>query len=321
MSEFNSFNDNAIPQWAENLNYYHHSAPHQPDVLAFYNKVVARPRQTKAKLILNSATSKEHDKIAAKKVIESLENNSVKMMCGVGVQQFCDLILIHDDTYTNAYRHALASVQSYTPPHWKDKKKEAEELARTTEDILYLENGKPEPKLKNDFERSDKQTATKTEFELVCANAVAGLQEVTENIDTITGEVSLWKTFEGLDLPYNGRPDYLQSVELKTKWSGSLPKIAQENWLIQVAGYWGLTGINQTLVAANRLGYRVYTFEIEQLKEVCNQNISVLKRREELLKQSKNVKHLFRQCNADFNDWLWKFQPPIITQELYQLCQ
>ena len=152
-------------------------------------------------------------------------------------------------------------------------------------------------------------------------------------INRLEGEHEMFAKIPGLVLPYNGRPDFSRSIELKTKWSSydqraksgkrtaSLP--TQPTWghLSQVAGYGHGTGRPQAIVYANQTGYRVFTAENcdlltpEGMASVLNHVAAKCRIRERQLQAATNVEELIGLVEPDFGHmWGWDVHPDVLDE-------
>ena len=315
------------PTWASKHNYHHHSAPNEPDFHAIYRKAWVRPRINKSWEILKDPNSSNEEREEAEDIINMYEFKKVVMSCGQGVQAYCDAMLLDQHTHNEAFAHGLSIVQEYQPPKWKDGSLDTVEIVARTETIRLTEEGAAPTKNK---------PATKTEFELVCENALEGLRQASASLEKLEGEKEYTKKLDGCELPYLGIPDYSGCIELKTKWDGlkfeekelvqaraaSLPKEISTPWLKQVTGYWALTGKIPTIVAANRKDFKIYTPTEESLRLCLAEIESACRRRERILKQSDNVKELLGNLDPAWSEQrIWSGKSPQVFREVERLSQ
>ena len=312
--------------WAHQKGYYHHSNPSTPDYYTFFQKGVLRPARSRAMKVVNGET--EGDKGQSKAILaagghykdylgKSQYNDNINMASGRAVEYYCDLCLLEDAAPNEAYREALNVLTSLQTGDWIDQAKTAAQI-EGRQRIRFGADGKATRKKDDIPERC--------EFEMVCENAVAGLREATAGANKIVGQTELRGTLPGCQLPYLGYGDYQEgSVELKTQWdtavdtdaprSNSLPKAIKPPHLLQIAGYWNITGKIPRIVYANRIGHVVFEATIEQLEYALTDIIAACMRREKLMMVTENVEQLLKLCDPQFKDsFVWRDQHPDVMR-------
>jgi len=318
--------------WAHKKGYYHHSNPSTPDYYTFFQKGVLRPARSKALKVLSGET--DGDKGQSKAILDaaghykdylgkSQFNDNVNMASGRAVEYYCDLCLLEDASPNEAYREALNVLTSLQTGSWIDQDKTAAQI-EGRQKIRFGADGKA-PRKKD-------EVAERCEFELVCENALAGLREATAGANKIVGQTELRGNLPGCQLPYLGYGDYQEgAVELKTQWdtavdtdqprSNSLPKAIKPPHLMQVAGYWHITGKIPRVVYANRIGYAVFEATIEQLEYALQDIIAACMRREKLMMVTENVEQLLKLCDPQLKDsFVWRDQHPDVMRSAQVLA-
>jgi hypothetical protein len=153
---------------------------------------------------------------------------------------------------------------------------------------------------------------THTELELVFNHAIEGLLDAQKQhrLNRLEGEVDLFGDLPKCELPYNGKPDYSQCIELKTQWtsnvhetprSNSLPSSVRAAHMTQIAGYYHLTNKMPTIVYANRGGYKTFSPTEDELQESLQLIFESCQRRERLLKAADNIEDVLRLCDPQWN--------------------
>tara|TARA_R100000458_G_scaffold26659_1_gene24154 strand:+ start:404 stop:1372 length:969 start_codon:yes stop_codon:yes gene_type:complete len=311
-----------LPPWAERHNYFHHSNPSMPDGYTFYNKCFVRPLVDHSWKVLKGELN--GDKEQAQQIIDKHKNENPNMHSGVVVQEYCDDILLHGVNDSEAYRSAVAKIQEFTPLPWHDVEKEEAIIKHRLEEKYALKQYKGEDTYRKDAEGEH------CELQLVCKHALQGLKQASEGINQLTGETDLLKVLPGTTLPYNGRPDYHQRIELKTMWdqmahtdspkANSIPKEPRFSHLTQIAGYWHLSGQLPTIVYANRNGFKVYKPAEDELRSALEYLIESCQRRERLLEAAKTTRDLLRLTDPDWDHmFAWKDVNPDVLGEAKQI--
>jgi len=304
-------------KWAYSKGYFHHSQPSTPDFYTFFQKGIIRPERNKALKVIKGET--DGVKEDAETVLDQggyyidyrgkiQFGDNINMASGRAVEYYCDLMLIEGALPNEAYREALNVLTSLQTGSWTDQDKTKAQI-EGRQALRYGTDGKAPKKT---------ETANRAEFELVCENAHAGLKEAMQGANQIVGQTELRGKLPGCELEYLGFGDYQEgAVELKTQWdtgvdtdsprSNSLPKDIKQPHLMQIAGYWHITGKIPRIVYANRLGYRVFEATIEQLEYALQDVIAACMRREKLMMVTENVEQLLKLCDPHFGDsFVWR---------------
>lgn len=306
------------PEWAERHNFFHHSNPSMPDGYTLWNKCKVRADVNAAWKIVKKEIKGDIQK--AQHIIDINKNENPNMTSGVVVQEYCDDILLNGINEKEAYRNAVAKIQGFKPLEWHNVDQEAATIKHRTEPKYALKTYKGEPAYRKDAEGDF------CELELVCKHALEGLREASEGINQLEGEINLFKAIPGSELQYNGRPDYHQRIELKTKWdqmaysdspkANSLPKEPIKSHLTQIAGYWHLSGQLPTIVYANRNTYTVFKPSEDELRVALDFLMEACSRRERLLKVASNTEELLRLCDPQWDHmFAWKDLHPEVLSE------
>ena len=288
----------STPDWASNLNYYHHSnVKSAPFHLHVFDKCYKRPLVKKAWEVIKLSEDKEQIQ-EAWRTVKLLQTKSAPMQAGTTVQKLVDAKLIteNEDDYKTAKEEFLAS----EPVDW-------------------------------DVRDSFKHHYYSDLIEIVAENAISGLKEVSQQLglNQFLGEKEYLFELPGCALPYSGREDFESGhIELKTVWPTAnersktgfykkpLPKEPLDSWLGQVAGYWYASKKSPTIVVANEDDYVIFNSDNcsklsdEYLDQVMGSAIVTCKRRENILRKAKNVKELFELIEPDFSDWRWNNMNP-----------
>jgi len=297
------------PDWATRHHYFHHSNPSRPDSVTFFDKAIKRPKVNEAWNILLRKIPGDRDE--AVETIDKHKYENINMASGTIVQRYCDAVLLEEVTTSEAYRRAVNELHEYTPPPHFDVEREMAVVTHR-EDVIYAADGKKPTKKAAEPEMC--------ELELVCRNALDGLRDAMQGLNEITGEVDCWGDIPGCELKYNGRPDYCKRIELKTRWdqyahtdkpaAQSLPAAEKGplySHLMQVTGYWHLTGLLPKLVYANRLGYRIFEPTEDELQRAFQALSGACQRRERLLRVAKTPEELLRLCDPQWDhNYAWK---------------
>ena len=309
------------PEWAARHGYYHHSNPSRPDSATFWDKGIRRRAVNDAWKVLKGEL--DGNATAARETIDKFSFDNINMHSGNIVQHYCDDVLLDGEGGGEAYRNAVNELHAYKPPKHNDIEKEMAVISHR-EDPIYGSDGKKA--------RKDDDDAGCCELELVCGNALDGLREAFSlaGINQLEGEVDLWGQLEGCELKYNGRPDYCRRIELKTQWdrsahtdkpaANSLPATARYGWLTQVTGYWKLSGLLPTIVAANRIGYRIFQPTEDELRDTLQAVTQACQRRERLLKVAQTPRELMQLCDPQWDHmWAWKDLHPDVIKEAREI--
>ena len=302
---------NSVPQWASRHHYYHHSNPAMPDSVTFLEKCIFRPLLQKAWDTIRS-TASDGDKAAAWKTINMHKIDNANMMCGRLVQDHCDRVILGDQPISESVSKMFADLHEWEPPANHPAVEKQLAIRTHREAVRYTDEGRRQTK--------KWATADATEMELVASNALAGLREALKQVNHLYGEDDLEGTLGSCALSYLGKPDYAGHVELKTKWdtrahtdspnARSLPKKVEHNHLMQVAGYYALSGLQPTVVYATRSGHAIHRPSSEELKVAVDDIVEACLRRERLLQQAETAYDLVRLTDpvwehpyayADFN--------------------
>jgi hypothetical protein len=317
--------------WAYSKGYYHHSQPSTPDYYTFFQKGIMRPALSNALKVISDET--DGDKTQAETLLQQSGyyrdirnkiqyNDNINMCSGRAVEYYCDLMLIEGAMQGEAYREALNVLTSLHTGSWIDQDKtkaqiEGRQLNR------YNDEGKA-------LRKNDE--IGKCEFELVCENAQAGLREAMQGANQIIGQTELRGKLPGCELDYLGYGDYQEgAVELKTQWdtgvdtdkprSNSLPKEIKQMHLLQLAGYWNITGKIPRIVYANRLGYVVFEATIDQLEYALQDVTAACMRREKLMMVTDSVEQLLKLCDPHFGDsFVWRDLHPDVLRRAKTLA-
>jgi len=318
-------------KWAYSKGYYHHSQPSTPDFYTFFQKGIIRPERSQALKVLRDEA--EGVKSDAEAVLEqggyyidyrgkAQFQDNINMASGRAVEYYCDLILIDGAMPNEAYREALNTLTALQTGSWIDQDKTKAQI-EGRQKLRFGADGKA---MKKD------ETIGRCEFELVCENAHAGLKEAMQGANQIIGQTELRGQLPGCELDYLGFGDYQEgAVELKTQWdtgvdtdsprSNSLPKDIKQMHLMQIAGYWHITGKIPRIVYANRLGYRVFEATIEQLEYALQDVIAACVRREKLMMVTENTEQLLKLCDPHFGDsFVWRDLHPDVLRRAKKLA-
>ena len=285
----------------------HHSNPNRPDGVILFDKLVMRPERNRAWELIKAGDSERGFDILRDHgyykdhLGNIIYNDAPVMLFGRAVQYYCDLVLLEDQNPNEAYREAINMIQGYQSPHWRNAADEKDRIDDVVNGVYYDDKGRKPTK------KDEKANVTKTLFQLVADNALAGMQEAMTGANQITGEEKLEGKLEGCRLPYIGFGDYnAGTVELKTKWSENIfdtegnPKRLQKNYRKQIAGYWHLTGNMPKLVMSGRNGYHIYRPTAEELENALRLVKTDCQRLEENLYSRTTKEAVLRSCEVDF---------------------
>lgn len=309
--------------WAHRKGYYHHSQPTTPDYWVFYDKGILRPARKRALQVIegdvdgNAAEAKELlDKHGYYKDASGRTqyNDNINMMSGRVVQNYCDRILIDEISPGDSYAEAVNELQSLQAGCWRDPDLVRQQIEGRLTPRYNVEGAKA------------KTDANFCELELVCNNALEGLREATKGSNKIIGETELRGTLPGCELPYLGFADYQEGgLELKTQWdsnvhtdsprANSLPNQIKAPHMIQLAGYWHMSGKIPKIVYSNRIGYRIYQPTEEELRYALADIIRACVRRERLMKLTSSTEELLSLIEPNFADsFVWRdLHPDVLT--------
>jgi len=310
--------------------YYHHSQPNKPDGFTFYDKAVVRPELANAKAVI--AGEAKGDKAEAQRILDmhgvyvdsrgkTQSGDKPPLISGRAVENYCTDVAVNDVSPADAFKNAINELQGFHGASWRDADKDKRELEHKTT-VRYNADGSVP---KKDI------IPTHHEFELVCSNALDGLREAFAGANRITGQKELTGKFDDVQLPYKGYGDFQEGgVELKTKWdrgagtdkpsAGSLPKEIPFNNLMQIAGYWHITGIWPQIVYANRLGYRVFKPTLDQLHAGVAAIREACVRRERLLAAANTTEELLKLCDPQWDHmFVWRDLPPEILDRAQKI--
>ena len=285
----------------------HHSNPNRPDGVIFFDKLVMRPERNRAWELIKAGDSERGFDILRDHgyykdhLGNKIYNDAPVMLFGRAVQYYCDLVLLEDQNPNEAYREAINMIQGYQSPHWRNAADEKDRIDDVVNGVYYDDKGRKPTK------KDEKANVTKTLFQLVADNALAGMQEAMTGANQITGEEKLEGKLEGCRLPYIGFGDYNSgTVELKTKWGENIfdtegnPKRLQKNYRKQIAGYWHMTGNMPKLVMSGRNGYHIYRPTAEELENALRLVKTDCQRLEENLYSKTTKEAVLRSCEVDF---------------------
>ncbi len=296
---------NITPKWAADKNYLWHSNPENvPNCKTFFEKCVVRPKTSSAWKVLKKETDGNLEQ--ARAIINKYAYDNANMLGGRTVQTMCDMVLIDRADQEEAIRHGASEFDSYKPCHFK-------------------------------LEKDTNQTAVvRDEYVSVFKSAIDGIKEAADyfGLNRLEGEKELMFNVPGLQLPYNGRPDFSKRIELKTKWSSysdktksgkrsaSLPTQPLFSHVAQVAGYWaGTARMPQAIVYANATGSRVFTpdncdwLTQQSMETVAQRLFAKCKIRENLLKKSADVEELLSLIEPDFAHlYAWDVAPEVLLE-------
>jgi hypothetical protein len=310
--------------------YYHHSSPSKPDGFTFFEKAVVRPELENAKAVI--AGEAKGDKAEAQRILnlhgvyidsrgKPQNGDKPPLISGRAVENYCTDVVVSDVSPADAFKNAINELHCFHGAEWRDADKDKRELEHKTT-VRYGADGSIP---KKDI------IPTHTEFELVCSNALDGLREAFAGANRITGQKKIKGNIDDVQLPYLGYADYQEGgVELKTKWdtkahtdkpsAGSLPKEITFPHLMQIAGYWHITGIWPTIVYANRLGYRVFKPELDQLHAGVAAIREACMRRERLLATANTTEELLKLCDPQWDHmFVWRDLPPEIIDRAQKI--
>ena len=315
--------------WAHKKGYFHHSQPTTPDYWVFFDKGVIRPARNKAQKIV--AGEIDGDIEAAQALLDrhgfykdptgrTQYNDNINMVSGRLVQNYCDRVLLEDITPGDSYSEAVNELQAlHVGPH-RDRDLVSQQIEGRLAGRFTAEGAKA------------KKDANFCELELVCQNALEGVREATKGANQIVGESELRGTLPGCDLPYLGFADYQEGgLELKTQWdtavhtdsprANSLPNQTKAPHLLQLAGYWHMSGKIPKIVYANRLGYRIFEPTEEELRYALDDIIRACRRRERLMKITESTEDLLSLIEPGFGDsFVWRDLHPDVIKEAKKLA-
>ena len=293
------------PKWAADKHFLWHSNPENvPLCKTFFEKCVVRPKTQAAWKVLKKETEGDID--SARAIISKYAYDNANMFGGRTVQTMCDMVLVDNATLDEAIRHGASEFDSYQPCHYK--------LEKDTNQIAVVRD----------------------EYVSVFKSALDGIQEAADyfGLNRLEGEKELMYNVPGLQLPYNGRPDFAKRIELKTKWSSysdktksgkraaSLPSQPIFSHVAQVAGYWaGTARMPQAIVYANATGSRVFTpdncdwLTQNAMEGVAQVLFAKCRIRENLLKKAADVNELLNLIEPDFAHlYAWDVAPEVLAE-------
>lgn len=293
-----------VPTWAANKHYYWHSNPEsRPVCQVYFDKCYIRPKKDHAWDIIKSK-----DKSAAALAYDTINlynDDNSNMMAGRSVQEMCNKLLLENESEQSAISFGSDFFENYHPRDW--------------------DNGRD----------IDKHQINIAEFVDVFKSATNGIKEAANQlrINRLEGEENLMFKMPGLNLPYNGIPDFNGSIELKTKWSSisskaksgkttaSLPSKPLYSHVCQVAGYWFEKKRPQAIVYANKNDFRIFTDQNcellteEALNGVIRYMTGQLQIRENQMKAAKDVESLLRLVSPQFNHmWAWDYKSEVLRE-------
>tara|TARA_B100000965_G_scaffold339906_1_gene307814 strand:- start:3949 stop:4944 length:996 start_codon:yes stop_codon:yes gene_type:complete len=293
--------------------YTHHSNPlSSPLSWIFFNKFFVRPAVADAQATIKKHGSTAEEIEQAKKICQQLDQNinfseSCYMKAGKLVETACDLHFLENRPSEMACEYAYQEFLKYEPRNWDDGS----------------------DKLRMDLIADEVSDVTEV--------AIEGLKAVfSGRNDEITSQNPYVDYVKGLELKYFTIPDYLDCVDLKTKWSkpnakyksgvekGSLPSRLNSQYVLsnlyQFAGFKMMTGKSPIALYANKSEYRVFSKDTcdEMKDDFLDDVIADLKKRlkaiELQIKAVPNKFWLLAMNPADLNDYVWKSKPPGVIQ-------
>ena len=292
------------PHFAKRFNWSHHSNPESvPICKKMFEKVHVRPAVNSAWEIINN--SAPGDKSDAFKTINKYAETNAKMLAGRTVQEMCDMVILENKSQEEAIEYGAAAFRDYKPLNWQAEKDAAQA-------VICAE-----------------------ELHSVFKNALEGLSEAQAalGLNRLTGEADILADWKGLQLRYNGKPDYSKRVELKTVWSsvadtksgkraGVVPNTPTHSHLSQVTGYWVITNrLSQCIVQTSATKTNVHTAEnCEKLEDeamhIRAQSITArCKIRENLLRTAETKEQLFELIEPDFSHmYAWNIAPEALFE-------
>ncbi len=298
--------------------YKHHSNPlSNPLSWVFFQKFFARPAVAEAQGIIKRSGSTAEEIKEAAKLCQVLDQNingsaSAPMIGGKCVEQACDLHFLENRPSEMACEQAYQDFLKYQSRTWDDGS----------------------DKLKTDLVADEIFQVTNV--------AIEGLKEIFGGRnEQITNQTQFVDYVPGLELKYFTIPDYIECVDLKTKWTrpskitksgiskGSLPSNLTGQFLLpnlyQFAGFKMMTGKSPIALYVNKDEYRVFSKHTcdEMKDDYLNDVIADLKKRlraiELQIKAAPNKFWLLGMNPADFSDLAWQ-QPPAVI-DYYKILQ
>jgi len=326
-----------VPDWANKIHYTHHSNPGTRHFSrSVYDKCYVRPKVDNCwKILKDKIKDPQIGKEQARKIIDRYKWDSAPMALGRAVQKICDARLLNPDELEKTYNTSKSV----------DVEKEARK---------ELENYTPFEYAPND---DLKKQACLDVLDDTVDNAVTGILQAMKKLglNQLRGETNIFmEDVNGIDLPYNFRPDYSDQIELKIKapivssyikkdgtrtlGKGKLPSALTPSWLNQVSVYFAYTKRRPSLVVANEDDYRIFDeteneYELSEgmLNNAWENIVADLKLHEHVLKNAYNTAHI-NNCNEeetiltvirsvfpDFNDWSWKGIKPEYIEEAKEM--
>lgn len=325
------------PDWADKIHFRHHSNPASKHFSkTVFDKCYVRPKQDYCWSILkNEIKDPNISKEKARIILDKYKWDSAPMALGRTVQKICDARLLSPDELEKTYKTSQGI----------DIEKEARQELINYQPFEYAK----EDKLKKE--------ACLDALDNTVENAIAGIQEAMKKlgINLLQGETTIFmEDINGIDLPYNFKPDFSNLIELKVKaptvssyikkdgtrtiGKGVLPKAMTPGWLNQVSVYHAYTNRMPALVVANEEDYRIFDDTVndfaltKQMLTMTWENIvSDIKLHEHVLKQAyqtsldnnyneeQTILAVLRSVVPDFNDWSWKGIDPRYIEEAKQM--
>lgn len=296
--------------------YRHHSNPIQnPLSWVFFQKFFVRPLVEDAKNVIKHYESGAKEIQIARETLRNLDHNingsaSAPMMGGKAVERGCDEHFLENRPLDLACDYAYQDFMNYEPRNWDDGS----------------------DKLKTELVADEVFQVTNV--------AIEGLKEIfSGRNEEIVAQTHFLDYVDGLDLKYYTIPDYINCVDLKTKWSkpsqrtkagiekGSLPSRLTSQFLLpnlyQFAGFKMMTGKSPIALYVNKDEYRIFNKHTcdEMKDDFLDDVIADIKKRlkaiEMQIKAAPNKFWLLGMNPANLNDYAWH-QPPSVL-EYYKL--
>lgn len=250
---------------------------------------------------------KDGDSDLARHIVKLYDNDNANMFAGRTVQALAEKVLLgdHPISIEEAVELGADMFSQYVPRDWDDGK----------------------DKSKHEINRG--------EFAEVLRAAVDGIQDAASQlgINQLIGETDVYTKLAGCQLPYYGKPDFSQQIELKTKWStvdqraksgkraASMPKTPTWSHLCQVSGYRAGTNKPQAIVYARAGSNAVYTGRNDDhltddgLDAALRHVIAKCKIRENQMKAASSTDELLLLVEPDFGHmWGWDVHPDVLDE-------
>ena len=303
----------------KSTDYTHHSNPlSSPLSWVFFQKFFARPAVEEAKATIKHHSSTAEQIEAARKVCLALDQNinqsaTGHMIGGKCAEMGCDLHFLENRPSEEACEYAYQEFMKYQSRDWDDG-------------LDALKTG-----------------LVADEIFQVTAVAIEGLKEIFKGKnEEIVAQNKFIENVPGLDLKYYTIPDYINCVDLKTKWTkpdkrnksgiakGTLPSRLDTQFVVsnlyQFAGFKMVTGKSPIALYANKDEYRIFSKDTcdemkdDYLDDVIEDIKKRLKAIEMQIKAAPNKFWLIGMNPADLNDFPWSDKPPALL-EYYKMLQ